>query len=74
MAAVRPGVSGCLAWMTPDPVVVLDNGREVSFSLADLLSHPGGLAVGSGASLKVPECSLLLLGLGGGDAAVPCRV
>jgi len=48
--------------VTSDPIVVLDNGREASFSFADMLNYHGSSSPGGVAhAFKVMERSLPLL-------------
>jgi len=48
--------------MTPVPIVVLDDGRELSFSFAEMLNYHGGSSPGGVAhAFKVLERSLPLL-------------
>jgi hypothetical protein len=51
-----------LAWVTASAIVVLDNGREVSFSFDEMLNYHGGSSPGGVAhAFKVLERALPLL-------------
>ncbi len=58
--------AGSLAPVTSRPIVVLDNGRELSFSYEEMLSYHGGGSPGGVAhAFKVLQRSLPLLGAAG---------